>query len=93
MREIDEEKQTAQDFADLEEDQRNCEITEDDQTGPKRTRRKCKAPDRYGLPVYICGVTKTKQKETQKTFVSNPFNCDDLLIYFANSYIYVLLRD
>ena len=60
MRDIDEEKQTAQDFSDLEEDERNRETTEEDQTGPERTRRNIKAPDRYGLPVYKCGVTKTK---------------------------------
>ena len=64
MEEIDKEKkqQTAQVFADLEEDERNRnqDTANDTPTVEERARRSRKAPDRYGLPVYICGVSKPK---------------------------------
>ena len=64
MEEIDKEKkqQTAKVFADLEEDERNRnqDTANDTSTVEERARRARKAPDRYGLPVYICGVSKPK---------------------------------
>ena len=53
MKVIDEESQTWQVFADLEEEERNRETAEDDSTGPERTRRTPKESDRNRLPVYI----------------------------------------
>ena len=64
MEEIEKEKkqQTAQVFADLEENERNCnqDTANDTPTVEERARRSRKAPDRYGLPVYICSVSKPK---------------------------------
>ena len=64
MEEIEKEKkqQTAQVFADLEENEKNCnqDTANDTPTVEERTKRSRKAPDRYGLPVYICGVSKPK---------------------------------
>ena len=62
MEEIEKEKkqQTTQVFADLEENERNCnqDTANDTPTVESRARRSRKAPDRYGLPVYICGLPK-----------------------------------
>ena len=64
MEEIEKEKkqQSAQVFADLEENERNCnqDTANDTPTVEEWARRSRKAPDRYGLPVYICGVSKPK---------------------------------
>ena len=50
-------EETAQVFADIEQDEaENKEIAGEKQA--KRNSRNRRAPDRYGLPVYICGVEK-----------------------------------
>ena len=55
-------EETAQVFADLEQDEADSEKTAEDKTTRNRLNRR--APDRYGLPLYICGVEKqTKERK------------------------------
>ena len=54
-------EETAQVFADLEQDEEETQQLAGEQP-TARMRRNRRAPDRYGLPVYICGVEK-KPKE------------------------------
>ena len=50
-------------FADLEQEENSAETDQAPKSSPARNSRNRRAPDRYGIPVYICGDEK---KTTQK---------------------------
>ena len=51
-------EETAQVFADLEQEESTTHREHEGKAVPARMSRNRRAPDRYGLPVYICGVVK-----------------------------------
>ena len=60
MREIEtrKEEELSQVFADLEQEENVAETDRTPKSSPTRLSRNRRAPDRYGLPVYICGIEK-----------------------------------
>ena len=65
MREIEtrKEEEMSQVFADLEQEENVAETDRTLKSSPTRLSRNRRAPDRYGLPVYTCGIEK---KSAQK---------------------------
>ena len=53
-------EETTQVFAELEQDEIAQDKEKEDNHQPARSGRSRRAPDRYGLPVYICGIGKKK---------------------------------
>ena len=56
-------EEITQAFADLEQEENSAETDQAPRSPPERLSRNRRAPDRYGLPVYICGVEKKTAKE------------------------------